>query len=358
MMHTPFYDPNKSYEDNYAQGPFGEFTNEQEYQNSGEPTYDFAGQKVFLPFGIPAGPLLNSKFVNAALDKGFDLVIYKTVRTAPYPCHPWPNVLAVKVTDDLKIEQAQGEGVVADNIYTEPLAITNSFGVPSMDPEVWQPDMKKAIDHAKKGQVVIGSFQGTVRPDSGPESYIQDWVQAAKLIKETGVKVVEANLSCPNEGSSHMLCFDLERTTQITHAIKEVLGDIPLFLKLAYFSDQEQLSKLIDNVGTVVQGFSTINTIASKIYDREGNQALPGNGRLVSGVCGHPIKWAGIEMVKRVKALRDEKGMKFSILGVGGVTSPEDYEEYRKAGAEAVMSATGAMWNPLMAQEIKQTLNS
>ncbi|MEK9161093.1 MAG: diguanylate cyclase, partial [Patescibacteria group bacterium] len=39
--------------------------------------------------------------------------------------------------------------------------------------------------------------------------------------------------------------------------------------------------------------------------------------------------------------------------GVGGVTRPEDYKEYRDAGADVVMSATGAMWNPYLAKEIK-----
>jgi dihydroorotate dehydrogenase len=58
-------------------------------------------------------------------------------------------------------------------------------------------------------------------------------------------------------------------------------------------------------------------------------------------------------MVKRVKALRDDMGLKFVIVGVGGITKPEDYDEYRAAGADAAMSATGAMWNPLLAQEIK-----
>ena len=54
-----------------------------------------------------------------------------------------------------------------------------------------------------------------------------------------------------------------------------------------------------------------------------------------------------------MKKIRDEKGFKFSITGVGGVTSPEDYKEFRDGGADVVMSATGAMWNPKLAQEIK-----
>jgi tRNA-dihydrouridine synthase len=34
--------------------------------------------------------------------------------------------------------------------------------------------------------------------------------------------------------------------------------------------------------------------------------------------------------------------------------TPQDYFDYRQAGADVVMSATGAMWNPYLAQEIKQ----
>ena len=59
-------------------------------------------------------------------------------------------------------------------------------------------------------------------------------------------------------------------------------------------------------------------------------------------------------MVKRLKKLREELGAKYEIVGVGGVTIPADFREYRDAGADVVMSATGAMWNPYLAKEIKE----
>ena len=37
----------------------------------------------------------------------------------------------------------------------------------------------------------------------------------------------------------------------------------------------------------------------------------------------------------------------------GEFTVPADFDEYRKAGADIVMTATGAMWNPLLARDIK-----
>ena len=56
---------------------------------------DFLGFHVNLPFGIPAGPLLNERFTTAAFRMGFDLAVYKTVRSRAWGCNAFPNVLAV-----------------------------------------------------------------------------------------------------------------------------------------------------------------------------------------------------------------------------------------------------------------------
>lgn len=357
MTHnTPFFDPARSYEANYSEGPFGAFNDGQVCAQSGEPAWQVCGQAVHLPFGIPAGPLLNGKYVKAALDKGFDIPVYKTVRTRKYASAPWPNVLSVRVpAPELSFEMAE-QGLMAEQQYSEPLAITNSFGVPSFEPDVWQPDMAEASRHARRGQFVVGSFQGTTNRHGDIDAYIQDFVLAARLVKETGVKVLEANLSCPNEGTGHLLCYDTRRTRTILSAIKDEIGDHPLCIKIGYFKDQEQLAHFVQTVGGLVQGISAINTIPAKIIDGQGRPALPGEGRERSGVCGQPIRWAGLSMVRRLAELRRQLDLSFTIIGVGGVTRPEDYQAYTAAGAEVVMSATGAMWHPLLAQDIKAAI--
>ena len=72
-LYRPFYDPTKTYDENYEKGPFGAFADGEVYQQKGEPKYHYLGQKVYLPFGIPAGPILNSNFAKAAFEKGFDI---------------------------------------------------------------------------------------------------------------------------------------------------------------------------------------------------------------------------------------------------------------------------------------------
>lgn len=349
MLHAPWYDPSKDYETNFVSGPSGDFT--QATFEEGEASYDFFGKPLLFPFGIPAGPLLNSDYVVPALDRRFDVTVYKTVRTHAYPAHPHPNVVPVSVEDDLTLERAS-QGVLVRDTFSEPLSITNSFGVPSKDPSFWQEDMRKAVEHARPGQHVVGSFQGTKWPGASSDDYIQDWVTASKLVQETGVSAIEADLSCPNEDSTNLLCYDLEKTRLISEKIKNAIGNLPLIAKIGYFGDEE-LREFVKLLGGTLDGIAAVNAIAADVRDSSGNQALPGKGRLKSGICGASIKWAGLSMTRRLFALRQEMGHSYTIIGVGGVTAPKDYKEYRASGADVVMSATGAMWNQNLAREIQ-----
>lgn len=351
MLRAPFFDPNKTYQENWEQGPFGDFADDVVLPAE-EPRYEFLGQKLSFPLGIPAGPLLNGKFVKAALDKGFDVPVHKTVRSRVRESNLWPNVLGADIPGDLTLEMAQ-KPIVVRNEYKEPLSITNSFGNPSYEPEVWMKDLRECVAYAKPGQLVMSSFEGTKWDERfTTEEYVNDWAHGMQMLKDAGVKVVEANFSCPNEGAAQLLCFDIPKVRLVSEAIKNKIGSTPLVIKIAYF-DEQALRELVREVGTIVDGFSAINTIPAPVVNPDGSQALPGAHRVKSGICGHAVKWAGLDMTRRLSALRNEFGMKYGIIGCGGVTVPEDFKEYRDAGADVVMTATGAMWNPYLAKEIK-----
>ena len=370
---APFYDVNRTYEDNYLQGPFGAFAKVLQEDRgpsaaqssapvqtaSGE---DFLGFHVNLPFGIPAGPLLNERFTTAAFRMGFDLAVYKTVRSRAWGCNAFPNVLAVhpKNADGSLIPGSAelDEGVLADTRYELPISISNSFGVPSRDPDEWQPDMKKAIEAAGSGQLLVPSFQGSRVDGMDQDDYIADHVTTARLVCETGAGLMEMNTSCPNEGHNRLLCHDPHLVGRITEAVKNEIGDRPLVVKLAYIPNDADLEIMVKETAAhgTVQGFSTINTISAKLIDAHGKQALPGAGRDRSGVCGNAIRGAGLDMVGRLHAIREKLGLDFTIVGVGGVVRPEDYRAYREAGANAVMSATGAMWNANLARDIASSI--
>lgn len=358
MQNLPFYDPIKTYEENYDEGPYGAFADGRVFEQVGQPQYDFLGQKVYLPFGIPAGPLLNSNFCQAAFDKGFDIIHYKTRRSGEFPCNPHPNVLFVETDGDLTLEKSKTPLVGSLQQPADPaFSITNSFGNPSPKAEVWQEDMKKAVESAGQGQLLIASVVGTIKEGFSPEDYYDDFALCAKLAQETGVKVIELNLSCPNVASEGVLCYSPDAVEAICQKVRAVVGDkIKLLAKFGYFSISQQnlLEDIMQRIDPFIDGIAAINTIPAPVVNEKGQQALPGEGRLVAGICGAGIKWAGLDIVKRLDRIRKNLGSDFAIIGVGGVMSPKDFFEYRSAGADVVQSATGAMWNPYLAKEIKE----
>jgi len=352
IQQVQLYDDRLDFEENKAKGPFGDYAKSGPiYQNQGEPKYDFFGTPVYSPFGIGAGPLPTPKFIRAALDHGFDIVTLKNVRTAVFPLNPYPQVRPVSIPGDLKVQP--GTKIQVADSYTDRLAVANSFGIPSVAPAEWQPYLRKSYKLPGKGQALLVSFQGIAR-GQGRDDFVQDHVRGIELIRETGNPVVEINLACPNEGEKVLACFDTDISTRIVTAVREANPDLKFLIKIAYFADHEQLKGLIKKVGGLVDGITAINTIPMPIVDKDGKEVFP--GRETAGISGAPIKWAGLEMTRLLKQFREEFGFKYKIVGIGGVLSAADFHEYRDAGADTVMSVTGAMWNPGLAAEIKASL--
>lgn len=354
------YDPNKTFDDNFDHGPFPQQKQTKPYKNEGEPTFTFLGKKVYSPFGIPAGPLLNSQHIKYSFEQGFDVICYKTQRSVEFDCNQFPNVLYLDVDGDLTLEKASKPllGLKETDKSAKKLSITNSFGNPSRGPEFWVDDLKKAVSYQGIGQLLIMSVVGTIKEGFSAEDYYDDFARTAELAAATGVEAIELNLSCPNVATEGVLCYSHDAVVSICKKTKEKVGDIPLIAKFGYFSEgqQELLEQIITDISPYISAISSINTISAPIVDEKGEQALPGPNRLNSGVCGAGIKWAGLDMVKRLDTLRKKNGLSYEIIGVGGVMSPEDFADYRKAGADLVQSATGAMWNPGLAAEIKASL--
>lgn len=351
-MQSLFYNIRKNYEENFKLGPTGiKKLNKPQFKKM-KSKYKFLGFPINFPFGIPAGPLLNSKFMKSAFDFGFSVSTYKTVRASSFPCHPYPNIVYVNTPKNLIPNKTPRLIAAASPKSINKFSITNSFGVPSKTPTLWQKDVKKALKYAKKGQVMILSFMGTVKPGQTQDEFVADFAHTAKLAKQTEVKILEANLSCPNIGSEGLVCYNLEVTEKVCRAIRKVIGKTPLILKVGYYKNFEDIEKIAAIVNEYADAISSINTLAVEVVDINGKQALPGPNRLKSGICGATIKWAGLEMTNKLNKIRKKNNYKYKIVGVGGVMSPNDYFEYRKAGADLVMSATGAMWNPYLAYEI------
>lgn len=373
----PFYNPNLSYQENYDNGPFGLFAEVPpaspalpavETAAGGDPVA-FLEASLNVPFGIPAGPLLNAAYVAAAFRWGYDFCHYKTVRSRAWPAHPFPNVLQVATPellhDDggaapvLRARPFVGAGALPAAAYPD-LSITNSFGMPAQPVAVWQRDVARARAAAGPEQVLAVSVVGTADPGDGPATFAADFARTAALAAEAGAPVIEANLSCPNVGGHGLLCHDIPAARAVCQAIRDQVPDRPLLVKLGNWpatpAGQDALAGLVAALAPLVAGFSAINAVPYPVVDAAGAPALPGAGRQRAGICGAAIREMGLDVVRRLAALRAESGARWGIIGVGGVLAPADYHAYRRAGADVVQAAAGAMWHPRLALEIAATL--
>ncbi len=342
------YDIHRSYEDNYRDGPFIQAASPPRGVRKPQ---TFLGFSVNSRVGIPAGPLLNSRWIEAYARMGFDLLVYKTVRTRAAPSHPHPNCVVLDI--DRQIEEADfgkplKAAVQLPRDATQ-ISITNSFGMPSRDPFVWQADIQRAKTTLQVGQLLIVSVVGTPsieRP--GEDGLAEDYARAASLATDAGAPVIEINLSCPNvvtgEGSVYA---DPTLSAHISRTVKRAIGAVPLIIKIGYIADAVRLSRMVAANAPYVQAISGVNTLPFDVMGQDGAPALP--GRLRAGVCGSAIRKCAMSQAARLVDLIRREKYDFSVIGVGGVMTPTHIQDYLNLGVDAVMSATGAMWDPLLA---------
>lgn len=348
------FDPNKSYDDNYRDGPQKSWVANKTFpllRYVNEPRFSFLGQPLHIPFGIPAGPLLNSSFMNAATNAGFCMPTYKTVRSHFYQSHPLPNVLQiVDASPDAVFSKPLTDLVTASS---ENFSISNSFGVPSMHPEVWQPDVCSLA--LRYGYINSLSFQPTIQPSF--EDFLSDARLVARLAGLTRAQMFEINLSCPNE-KGLPLYHDIARVTAVLKAIRQELPSATLIAKIGELSGDEVVT-FVRQTCEIIDAISAINTLRCRILDVAKQPAL-GADREFGGVCGQLIFDRGVFMIKSLASVRRRLGLsnrRLGLIGVGGVFTAAHVQSYLQAGADVVQAATGAMWNLELAGCVAQHLD-
>ncbi len=356
--YQPIYDITKTFEENLALGPNPKYIATIKAAAS-KKSYKFLGYKVNSPFGSAAAPTgADSHFIKTMFDNGYDIVTTKTRRSVYYRPNPFPNIVHIVPGKILKNHdfKALPDRTTAKSSDYATLTIANSYGNNSLDPRYWVPDAEKANTHAGKGQLLITSVVGTIQPGFSTEDYYRDFATTATLAKNSGAKAIEINFSCPNVLNEGVLCYDPMAVGLVCEIVKQAVGSTPIIAKIGYFPPTEQalLKHVVQAAAPHVAAISGINTFAAPVYDAKGNQALPGRGRLKAGLSGHAIKDLGLDMTRRLYDIRERHEYGYEIIGVGGVLTPKDFQEYRQAGADAVMSATGAIWNANLANQIKK----
>ncbi len=344
----PAYDIQRSYEDNYREGPFISVASP---SRASLPKQRFLGFPVNSRVGIPAGPLLNARWIAAYARMGFDLLVYKTVRTRAMPSHPPPNCVVLEIDRQIEEDDFGKPLTIAMGGTPDPerISITNSFGMPSRDPEVWQEDLQRAGASLQAGQLLIASVVGT----AGEGDLAQDYARAAQMAVEAGAPVIEINLSCPNvvtpEGAVYA---DPILSAHISKVVKRAIGPVPLIIKIGYIGDGVRLDRMVAANAPHIQAISGLNTLPFEVMRPDGTPALAGRTR--AGVCGAAIRQCALSQSARLLSTIRREKYDIEVIGVGGVMTPAHIRDFLNLGVDAVMSATGAMWDPLLAHRYEE----
>jgi dihydroorotate dehydrogenase (NAD+) catalytic subunit len=356
----PIYDITKSYEQNLIEGPNKAYTHTTPLPVPSR-TYQLLGLTITSPFGSSACPNgCDSAYINATFNAGFDIVTTKTRRSVSFQPHPMRNIVHIvpgKLTSQDDFKNLSPRKIASSSEY-KTLTVANSFGNNSIDPKIWVTDDTKANDNVPDGKLLISSIVGTIQKGFSQDDYYNDFATVAKLALKTGARAIEINFSCPNVANEGVLCYDGKAVLTVCRLVKQAIGNTPLIAKLGYFPPiaDQLLEATIVSIDPFISAVSAINTFAAPVYDGNNQQALPGIGRLKAGLSGQAIKDIGLDMTKRLCAFRQRNNLKFEIISIGGVLTAKDFLDYKNLGANAVLSGTGAMWNPNLAADVKAHL--
>ncbi len=190
-------------------------------------------------------------------------------------------------------------------------------------------------------------------------STLETYIQGAMLIEEhnkrvksaaspdilhTAVDLVELNISCPNvkEGgiAFGITCAGAER---VVKEVRKVLT-LPMVVKLSPNADNiVNVAKTCEEYGA--DGISLINTFSALKIDIKKRRAVFDN--IYAGLSGPAIKPIALKMVREVS-----RNVNIPVIGMGGITTPEDAIEFIMVGANLIQFGTASFINPYAGRDI------
>ena len=175
---------------------------------------------------------------------------------------------------------------------------------------------------------IIGSISPrTLTYSSGLEQMVEKFVRA-------GARAIELDFKYLYDQSKGRLDFQADNMSSVLKRVRGV-ANTPAIAKLAYGAiDLADLAKAAEDGGAAA--ISAINTVfpAMRISLRSRRPLLSMN---YGGLSGGPIRPLAVAAIFKLR-----EATKLPLIGIGGVTGPEDVVEFILAGATAVQVYTAA----------------
>lgn len=212
-------------------------------------------------------------------------------------------------------------------IFETPSGMINAIGIenPGIDEFI----ETKLSSFKKVGVPLIISILG-----HNDEQFVEI---VEKINRQTGIAMIELNLSCPNLGHKSLVAQDPEATYRLIKRLKAV-SKYPLSAKLSpNVTDISEIALAAENAGA--DAVSLVNTFAAMAIDIKTRRSRIGN--FTGGLSGPAIRPIAVKMVHDVY-----KRVKIPIIGMGGIMTANDALEFLIAGASMVAVGTANFVNP------------
>jgi dihydroorotate dehydrogenase (NAD+) catalytic subunit len=195
----------------------------------------------------------------------------------------------------------------------------------------------------RTGATVVASLWGRT---------VDEYRAAAELLASAHERVVaaEVNLSCPNLHGAQIFAHDPQLTADVVGAVAGA-AERPVWAKLSPNTDRVvDVATAARDAGA--EAVTCVNTLLGLAYDQQTRAtALGGGGGGLSGPAIHPV---AVRIVGDVATALPG----FPVIGVGGIASAWDAEEFLLAGAVAVQVGTATFHDPLAPVRILRSWNS
>lgn len=354
---SPLYDISKTFEENFSNPSFPPIRPPVRVWPDRTQWTSLLGYSVASKIGAAACAVTTGKGIAFLAQLGFDVLTYKTIRRQAYPTHSLPNIVHLeceKLLNYTDLKQALFIKNRPEKI-SDKIAISNSFGNGCLEPIVVMEDIAFAKNSLVEGQVLIVSVYGE---GDSLKLMSQDFAATALMAKEAGADIIELNFSCPNlMKSGEPLFWSIEHVSQITALVVKCVRDTPVLLKLGLIHEHSSpLNLLISAAHVGARGISAINSISMRVLNKDYQPAF--GKRIYSGVSGYPIRHLALQCLNKLVQINQTEKLNLVILGIGGITIPEHFNEFLNNGADIALSATGMMWNPYLATQFHRLTRS
>ena len=225
---------------------------------------------------------------------------------------------------------AEREGHPPPRIVETPAGMLNAIGLQGIG--IHRFIREKLPELRDRRAVVFVNICGTT---------IDEYVELARILSDAeGVAAIELNISCPNikEGGITFGC-SLPGTHNVVAAVRKVTR-LPVIPKLTpNVTDVASFARAAEEGGA--DAVSLVNTFLAMAIDIETRR--PKLTNIVGGLSGPAIRPIAVRMVYECR-----QAVKIPIIGMGGISDPEDVLEFMIAGATAVQVGTANFVDPFI----------